>query len=118
MKEADIKKVEYITIDGQEFFGTLTAKEVGSYTIVGVKGCNAKEYLTEEYMEDLKTVEVGKNATITHRNLNADEQEQLRTYIYEFSGSEKRAVKKIVIADRSEERRVGKECRSRWSPYH
>ena len=22
------------------------------------------------------------------------------------------------IAERSEERRVGKECRSRWSPYH
>ena len=25
---------------------------------------------------------------------------------------------KIVKAERSEERRVGKECRSRWSPYH
>ena len=25
--------------------------------------------------------------------------------------------KKVVI-ERSEERRVGKECRSRWSPYH
>ena len=24
----------------------------------------------------------------------------------------------IVILSRSEERRVGKECRSRWSPYH
>ena len=24
----------------------------------------------------------------------------------------------IGAADRSEERRVGKECRSRWSPYH
>ena len=23
-----------------------------------------------------------------------------------------------VMTDRSEERRVGKECRSRWSPYH
>ena len=23
-----------------------------------------------------------------------------------------------VVAKRSEERRVGKECRSRWSPYH
>ena len=23
-----------------------------------------------------------------------------------------------VLAGRSEERRVGKECRSRWSPYH
>ena len=29
-------------------------------------------------------------------------------------------VKKLIEADsrRSEERRVGKECRSRWSPYH
>ena len=25
---------------------------------------------------------------------------------------------KAVIEFRSEERRVGKECRSRWSPYH
>ena len=25
---------------------------------------------------------------------------------------------KFTIMDRSEERRVGKECRSRWSPYH
>ena len=24
----------------------------------------------------------------------------------------------IKMVDRSEERRVGKECRSRWSPYH
>src|SRR5256885_15372019 len=25
---------------------------------------------------------------------------------------------KLTESDRSEERRVGKECRSRWSPYH
>ena len=25
---------------------------------------------------------------------------------------------KIALRQRSEERRVGKECRSRWSPYH
>ena len=24
----------------------------------------------------------------------------------------------LILLDRSEERRVGKECRSRWSPYH
>src|SRR5258708_35408936 len=24
----------------------------------------------------------------------------------------------VLLPDRSEERRVGKECRSRWSPYH
>ena len=28
------------------------------------------------------------------------------------------AGKKVVRVHRSEERRVGKECRSRWSPYH
>ena len=28
------------------------------------------------------------------------------------------SVLKIIKDDRSEERRVGKECRSRWSPYH
>ena len=28
------------------------------------------------------------------------------------------AMRLDCLADRSEERRVGKECRSRWSPYH
>ena len=28
------------------------------------------------------------------------------------------ALNKPAMKDRSEERRVGKECRSRWSPYH
>src|SRR2546427_12726710 len=27
-------------------------------------------------------------------------------------------LKETEVQDRSEERRVGKECRSRWSPYH
>ena len=30
----------------------------------------------------------------------------------------KKAFYDYFIEDRSEERRVGKECRSRWSPYH
>ena len=28
------------------------------------------------------------------------------------------AIKEEIDSNRSEERRVGKECRSRWSPYH
>ena len=27
-------------------------------------------------------------------------------------------IQTVYTCDRSEERRVGKECRSRWSPYH
>ena len=33
------------------------------------------------------------------------------------AGKGVRTIKK-VLKERSEERRVGKECRSRWSPYH
>ena len=28
------------------------------------------------------------------------------------------ALSRMLVKNRSEERRVGKECRSRWSPYH
>jgi len=35
-----------------------------------------------------------------------------------FSEPEARAIRDFVKEYRSEERRVGKECRSRWSPYH
>ena len=34
------------------------------------------------------------------------------------TGTEQLLTGEIRYADRSEERRVGKECRSRWSPYH
>ena len=34
------------------------------------------------------------------------------------NGLDPEAVAHIFEAKRSEERRVGKECRSRWSPYH
>src|SRR2546426_10069829 len=33
-------------------------------------------------------------------------------------GAAARHFRSAAQADRSEERRVGKECRSRWSPYH
>ena len=38
--------------------------------------------------------------------------------LYEGSKSWKRAEEQGFKVYRSEERRVGKECRSRWSPYH
>jgi len=35
-----------------------------------------------------------------------------------FAIAEKARGEWVLRVDRSEERRVGKECRSRWSPYH
>ena len=47
------------------------------------------------------------------------------TKVTDLTGEEEQVLKleydrdgKIIKYGRSEERRVGKECRSRWSPYH
>ena len=56
-----------------------------------------------------------------------DEALLLRYFEGEVTLSEKDEIEKWIISSeankklakqRSEERRVGKECRSRWSPYH
>ena len=41
-----------------------------------------------------------------------------RNAVLEAFRSGKTIDKLFVLDGRSEERRVGKECRSRWSPYH
>ena len=38
--------------------------------------------------------------------------------VKDFSKNKRYSYIKTDINNRSEERRVGKECRSRWSPYH
>ena len=53
-----------------------------------------------------------------------EKQKSIFYYGLEFSQSAnyrylaKLKTAQIIDAERSEERRVGKECRSRWSPYH
>ena len=50
----------------------------------------------------------------------SDEGHTLMHLTYSISESDlQRGTRQKIITDaRSEERRVGKECRSRWSPYH
>src|SRR5476649_2438336 len=42
---------------------------------------------------------------------------QLQKY-EQAQGALGNALSRLLVVSRSEERRVGKECRSRWSPYH
>ena len=46
------------------------------------------------------------------------EREILGEFATKASSSKKREIYEEKDVLRSEERRVGKECRSRWSPYH
>ena len=53
------------------------------------------------------------NSIITFQNL-----EMLRKWYEKTNGDLSFKPEINSNSDRSEERRVGKECRSRWSPYH
>ena len=61
-----------------------------------------------------------KNDSETYRQLNlfGDIFERVRTDYVEDVSEEKLIEAAVNGMLRSEERRVGKECRSRWSPYH
>ena len=64
------------------------------------------------HKDDLVKVIAGKNKGVTGKVLSVDT--KAGTVLVEGVGVGHRHVK----LTRSEERRVGKECRSRWSPYH
>ena len=55
-----------------------------------------------------------KKITFQSKNLN---QKKLSKY-FSLLKPNYQKINKILFCSRSEERRVGKECRSRWSPYH
>ena len=56
-------------------------------------------------------------ARVAHIGLYRDH-DTLEAVEYFFKAPSDLAERLVIVVDRSEERRVGKECRSRWSPYH
>src|SRR3989449_9528135 len=65
--------------------------------------------------------EIGKLAQLGRIAVNLDDPELVRAltrlHTWPLSLDVCRAIRDLDVR-RSEERRVGKECRSRWSPYH
>src|SRR5580692_11196515 len=57
------------------------------------------------------------SSDVCSSDLSVSETSKLCT-VFEVSETEADAVCALAKRARSEERRVGKECRSRWSPYH
>src|ERR1044072_5874646 len=65
-------------------------------------------------LESLRTELAGKIVVNCVNPLGFDKQGAYALPVEEGSAAQQAA----AVLDRSEERRVGKECRSRWSPYH
>ena len=84
-----------------------------------------EHFRMDEFVYSAMAVEFGLNNALPSevipviRNLTVRLLEPLRIYhrqpMYIMSGYRSEELNRLV---RSEERRVGKECRSRWSPYH
>src|SRR5260370_23673201 len=83
-------------------------------SVTGVQTC-ALPIFTKSFWKpgvSVETSSVGAALSTFHRySLNF----VARAFLPVFSAASSRSLKN---ASRSEERRVGKECRSRWSPYH
>ena len=73
------------------------------------------KYLTEKAERENKI-----NELINLAKEKGLEEWEARNFAYDNLNNDREQVQKNLaqIENRSEERRVGKECRSRWSPYH
>src|SRR5256885_12086212 len=95
------------------FFFFFQAEDgIRDYKVTGVQTCALPICLTEELIDQLSR--------------NRELRVIARTSSFQFKGrnedvrviAQKLGVAYVLEGSRSEERRVGKECRSRWSPYH
>ena len=82
--------------------------------------------LTDDYLETLdhlgyehvccmQDMHIYRNVNLDAEDLSSDEDVLCEAKLKMFKPW---AIAMCILATRSEERRVGKECRSRWSPYH
>src|SRR3989440_6979041 len=82
--------------------------------VTGVQTCALPILINKLYLDILKTI-------LAHTGSLINQKFRGRPTITEVTSSnESREFPSLATAlvTRSEERRVGKECRSRWSPYH
>ena len=88
-----------------------------------------RSFHNEELPKDINAwLHIGEDGTVTGFTGKAEIGQNIRTALAQTIADELRvpfesvrmvtADTALTPFDRSEERRVGKECRSRWSPYH
>src|SRR2546426_12788484 len=80
--------------------------------------CRAPVFMEARVRKAERDREAQKPSPFGPRNDGELPRRHLRSSEIEHPGDPAIAQRMYLIRIRSEERRVGKECRSRWSPYH
>src|SRR5256885_7731760 len=94
------------------FFFFFQAEDgIRDYKVTGVQTCALPIFLADKQIAQAHFEEAAAGP-----ELDLESYKKLRTYLREAGLVE--AGNRLSGFVRSEERRVGKECRSRWSPYH
>src|SRR5688572_10251195 len=110
-EEAEKERKKSYTRDVDKLRDVLRdAQAYGKAAAARAKDRNIERFDRDLILEALVPVVEGRMPVVMHANLARDIRAAL-----EFADEFKL---KVILAGRSEERRVGKECRSRWSPYH
>ena len=84
------------------------------YDILGVDKSASESEIKKAYRKKAIKYHPDKNPG----DPKAEENFKKAAEAYEVLGNKDKRSKYDQFGHRSEERRVGKECRSRWSPYH
>src|SRR3989449_6046808 len=98
-----------------DFFFFQAEDGIRDVAVTGVQTC-ALPISFLERREGIDVLDVG--CTPGYRSGNARDVVRRELHERQHLGGDGVAAGRHAVRGRSEERRVGKECRSRWSPYH
>src|SRR5256885_7527347 len=96
------------------FFFFQAEDGIRDYKVTGVQTCALPIYPEKVLMDSVRSGHF-------LQNCGPDDGMSLHDFsltVIKFCRLQQNTIGDPDLADRSEERRVGKECRSRWSPYH
>src|SRR5256886_8833108 len=96
------------------FFFFQAEDGIRDLTVTGVQTCALPIFVMQQLINEIKRLKESRRALILAHNYQRPEIQDLADLVADSLQLARRA----SDTDRSEERRVGKECRSRWSPYH